>query len=436
MKKLFVLLLALCAAQAAFAQKEYGLKFSSLINDDLTLENAIRLGLENNSDFLAARQEIIIAEQKVSEAKFMYLPQVALQGSATWFNLDYPMVLPDSVANRFILSDSLLKLTDDSTKNQFYGVGVTATQYLYSGGRISGALKMARANLKQVQSKYDAVKNAVVLNIKKAFFNLLYAQERAVLAQNTAGQASRYYKTLELNAWQKVQARAELAGLLSQANGAAKELKEAELAMLVALNKELNAHVKVVGSFKPVKVDLDLPHLNLWSMEFRPELKSAIYALELDNLAIDLALSRRYPDVILTGSYEQIGYDNLDSVNKQVSLAVRLPLSYNLATQSAQKKAEQKQSTLRRAAIEDKIHVQVAEAHAAMTFWQNEALERQTAFGEVSKLLTRAEKTSMTGVTPLLALAAYLQTGTDYYQGIRNNLTAKASLEWAIGRDL
>ena len=54
MKKYCVLALALlCAALPAAAQKEYGLKFSSLINDDLTLENAIRLGLENNSEFLS-----------------------------------------------------------------------------------------------------------------------------------------------------------------------------------------------------------------------------------------------------------------------------------------------------------------------------------------------------------------------------------------------
>ena len=374
MKKLLLLILVFCAAQAAFAQKEYGIKFSSLINDELTLENAIRLGLENNTDFLTARQEIIIAEQKVSEAKFMFFPQVALQGTATWFHLDYPMVLPESVANRFILSDDLIRLTDDSYKNQFYGVGITATQYLYSGGRMSGALKMARANLKQAQSKYDTVKNAVVLNIKKAFFNLQYAQEYALLTEKATQKATRYYKNSVFSPWERVH-----------------DLKQAELAMLVALNKELNSHVKVVGAFKPVQVDLDLPHLNLWSMEFRPELKSAIYALELDNLAIDLALSRRYPDVILTGSYEQLGYDNLDAVNKQISLAVRLPFSYNLANQSAQKKAEQRQSTLRRSAIEDKIHVQVAQAHAAMTFWQTEVLTRQETFNDVSAQLTKAD---------------------------------------------
>ena len=37
MKKLFWLCLALCLALPAAAQREYGLRFSSLINDEVTL---------------------------------------------------------------------------------------------------------------------------------------------------------------------------------------------------------------------------------------------------------------------------------------------------------------------------------------------------------------------------------------------------------------
>lgn len=430
-KFLTLLAFALLCAPALFAQKEYGLKFSSLINDNLTLENAIRIGLENNTDFLAAKEEIIIAEQRVQEAKFLFLPQFSVQGTATLYDLDYPTVLPESVANRFIPDSKSL-----GDEDQFYGVGISATQYLYSGGRLNNTLKIARANLKQVQSKYDTVKNAVVLNIKKAFINLLYAQYEAELSQSVLEKAERYYQSLRLSAWEKVQARSILSSLASARSLAVSNLKKAELNMLVALNKELNAKIKVEGEFKPVKLSLDLPHLNLWSMEFRPELKSAIYALELDNIAIDLALSRRYPDVILTGSYEQLGFDNLNDVNKQVSLAVRFPLPYTLGTQFKQKKAEQKQSALKRSAMEDKIHVQVAESFENMMFWQTEVLDRQEAFNEVASLLKEAEKTAKAGVTPLQALTAYRQTASDYYESVKNNLSSKAALEWAIGQDL
>ena len=433
MKKLFWLCLALCLALPAAAQREYGLRFSSLINDELTLENAIRLGLENNSDFLAAQQEIIIAEQKVKEAKFLFLPQFSLQGTATWYDLDYPMVLPDSVANRFIPNNDLLSV---DMKHQFLGAGISATQYLYAGGRFRNTLKMAEANLKQVQSKYEAVKNATVLNIKKSFFRLLYAQHNVELAEKVQQKAGRYSRSLHTGAWNKIKAQYLLSRLNSLKSEANNELQKAQLAMLVSLNKELNSQIKVRGDFKPVEVELDLPRLNLWAMEFRPELKAAIYALELDNLAIDLALSRRYPDLILTGSYERLGFDNLDDENKQISLAVRLPLPYNLSTQNAQRKAEQKQSTLRRAAIEDSIRVQVAENYADLVFWQAEVISRQQTWRDVQKLLSQAERAAAPDLTALEALDAYYQTGRSYYEAIRQNLTAKAGLEWAIGQDL
>lgn len=433
MKKLCFLCLALLLALPAMAQKEYGLRFSSLINDELTLENAIRIGLENNSDFLLAQQEVIVAEQKVKQAKFLFLPQFALQGTATWYDLDYPMVLPESVANRLIPNNDSQPAGD---KHQFFGVGVSGTQYLYSGGRIRGALKMAEANLKQVQSKYESVKNAVVLDIKKSFFQLLYAQNLLDLANQIDQKAQKYERNLNVSSWDKIKAQYVLSKLYSQKNLATNELQKAQLAMLVSLNKELNSPVKVKGDFAPIETKLDFAGLNLWSMEFRPELKAAIYALELDNLAIDLALSRRYPDLILTGSYERLGTENLDDENKQISLAVRLPLPYNIASQTSQRKAEQKQSTLRRAAMEDKIRVQVAENYTNLLFWQKEVFARQNTWQEVQKLLNKTENSSRVNLNALEALDAYYLSGKDYYQGILHNLTSKASLEWAIGRDL
>ena len=433
MKKLILISLVLLAALPLIAQTEYGIQFSSLINEELTLENAIRLGLENNNKFLSAQQEIIIAEQKVKEARALFLPQLALQGTATWYNLDYPMVLPDSVGNRLIPNNASL---GQDTKHQFLSAGVSATQYLYSGGRLHNTLKIAQANLKQAQSRYEAVKNSLVRDIKQTFFALLYAQKNAELAQTVQTKAKDYAKSMNLSAWDRVRAQYLTSVLLSLKAVAENDLHKAQLNMLVVLNKELNSAITVKGDFKPVQAELDLPRLNLWSMEFRPELKSAIYALELDNLTIDLALSRRYPDLILTGTYERLGFDNLDDENKQVSLAIRLPLSYNLFTQSAQRKAEQKQSTLRRSAIEDTIRVQVAENYAEMLFWQNEVISRQESWNSVQNALTRAEKTAPPNVQALEALQAYYQMGQSYYDALHRNLSAKAGLEWAIGRDL
>jgi len=412
------------------AQTEYGLKFSSLVNDNLTLENAIRLGLENNSDFLTSQQEITVAEQKVSEAKFRYLPQLSLQGTATWFDLDYPIVLPDAVANRFIPGKML---NDDE---RFFGVGITATQYLYSGGRINGTLKLARANLKQVQTRHETVKNQVVLNIKRAFTQLLYAQENARVTQNIYKRATSWQKNGG-SLWSQIQNKSLLSQLASANAEAQRQVEKARLEMLVSLNKELNSPLSISGTLEPVSVKSDLPHYNLWAAEFRPELKSAIYALELENISIDLALSKRYPDVILNASYERLGTQDLDDVNKQISLAVRLPIPYNFSSQITQKRAEQRKSELNRTRMEDTIRAQVAVSYNNMLFWQKEALSRQQTYQELSALFDRAARSSSKeGTAPLQAAIAYLKTAQDYLSALKENHIAKAELEWAIGKDL
>lgn len=428
---IFLLLLAAGVLPAA-AQKEYGLKFSSLISDNLSLENAIRIGLENNSDFLTAREEIAVAEQKVNEAKFLFLPQLALQGTATWYDLDYPMVLSEPVANRFLPGRVIADKRD-----QFFGAGITATQYLYSGGRIRNTLKIARANLKQTQSRYESVKNATVLAIKQSFYNLLFAQQYDQLMQNVWEQANRYVSRQPGDLWTQIRQQSLLGQLQNKRHEAARQLTQARLAMLVSLNKELNADFSITGDFSPVHTQWELSQLNLRAMEFRPELKSAIYALELDNISIDLTLAKRYPDIILNASYEQLGADTLSDTNKQVSLAVRLPLPYNFSSQIAQKRAEQKKSALRRAKIEDTVRVQVANSFEELHFWQDEVLVRQQTFNRLTDLLAQAQKTrSNAGLAPLEAFHAYSQTAYDYLDAVRQNLIAKARLDWAVGQDL
>jgi len=435
MKKIFFLVLAFTLCGSLWAQKEYGLKFSNLVDDNLSLENAIRLGLENNSEFLTAKQDIIIAEQKVSEAKFRYFPQFALQGTATWYDADYPMVLPENVANRVLPSKGTALLDRD---DRFFGVGITATQYLYSGGRIHGTLKTARAKLKQVQSRYETVKNDIVRNIKISFNQLLYAQQNEQITLQVWQKAQEWARLpAGSDIWGQIQRDALIAQLKSEYTQAVNWHNNARMNMLVSLNKEINSTFSVTGEFEPVQVAGDLPHFQLWALEFRPELKSAIYELELDDIAIDLALSKRYPDVILNASYEKLGSSDLDDVNKQISLSVQLPLSYTLSEQIAQKRAEQRKNNLRRAAVEDKIQVQVMTSFENNRFWQEEALSRRETFLALDKMLSEhSARAPHNGLAPLQALAAYLKTAQRYLESVRENRIAKAQLEWAIGQDL
>ena len=69
-----------------------------------------------------------------------------------------------------------------------------------------------------------------------------------------------------------------------------------------------------------------------------------------------------------------------------------------------------------------------------MRFWQEEVLDRQEAYHTLAQLIKQAP--SPRPVESLEALKAFLETAQGYLNALKQNHTAKAELEWAIGQDL
>jgi len=161
--------MVLCAA--VLPAQRYRIKYSADEKDPISLENAIRLALENNYELLLTEQDVVIAEQRLKEARYLYLPQLSVNAGATVYNADYPMVLPENLGLRFLSPQENGFRTD----RLFYGAGVSATQYLYTGGRTSSTVSLANAALKEAMSRYEAVKSSVIYQTKQAFFEFLFS---------------------------------------------------------------------------------------------------------------------------------------------------------------------------------------------------------------------------------------------------------------------
>ena len=431
MKKFFCFIsLFFCFSILAQAQ-QYRLKYSTDESRPLSLENVIRLSIENSYDLLLIEQDLIIAEQRIKEAKFLYFPQFSLNGSATAYNLDYPIILPEMIGQRILMPDPNHKKEDF-----FYGVGITAVQYIYGGGRISSTLDLARASNKETQSRYQNAKNAVIYNAKIAFYEYLYAQEKNKFSERVLNQAKQTAKARELSPAQKILVSSEIASFESQSAKAKAELNKAKINLLKVLNKELNSEVTFEGSLDYNPIEVDLKKLNLWAMEFRPEVKSAMYKLEMDNIAVKLSLTRSYPDILLGASYDRQGEDNLKQENMQVSLAVKLPLGYDYTTQVKQKRAEQRQTVLRQAAVEDTVRMQVLEAYNNLIFWQTETPARIKTLETIKTQFKDFMKTKSTLKDTFEALNYYYQAEVKSLEAQKEHLVAIANLENAVGKDL
>jgi outer membrane protein TolC len=430
MKKFLFFCFILSLGLNLFAQ-QYRIKYSTDDKDPLSLENAIRLAIENNYQLLLTEQDVIIAEQKVKEAKFLYLPRVSLNASASAYNLDYPTVIPENLGLRFITQEE-----GHENKDLFYGAGVSAVQYLYTGGRTSSTVSLAKANLKEALSRYEAVKSKTIYEVKEAFFNSLFLEKKKELFENTSAKLLDILNKKNNKTWENILIKSENAKINSSKNFLNEDIKDANLSLLKTLNKELNITLLIQGDFELIPVETDLKKLSVWAMEFRPELKSALYKLEMDNISVNLSLARRYPDVLLGASYERLGLNNIKDENMQLTLALRLPLGYDYTSQIKQKRAEQRQTILKQAEIEDKIRIEVAQAYNKLMFWQQEAQERQNTWESISNDVAKLDFNKISKEEAIKVYEYYYKSGVNYLEAILQHKLAIAGLELAVGRDI
>lgn len=431
MKKLFIFIVALFLFGINLSAQQYRMKYSAGGDKPLSLENVIRLSLENSYDVLMIEQDLVIAKQRIQEAKFLYRPQFSINASVTGYNLDYPMVLPEAVGQRLLIPNDGHRKED-----LFYGVGISAVQYIYGGGRISSTVDLALAADKETLSRYQSAKNAVIFNAKTSFYEYLFANQKNDFANEVLAKAQQIAKRKDLTPAQKILVLAELSTFEDLAAKAQADFSKARIKLLQVLNKELNSNISFDGSLDFEVLETDLKKLNLWAMEFRPEVKGAMYKLEMDNIAVKLSLTRRYPDILLGASYDRQGEDNLKQENMQVSLALKVPFGYNFGTQIRQKRAEQRQTVLRQAAIEDTVRAQVLSAYENLIFWQTQTPKILQTWEDISNQFNNFMKTKSNLKEQFDSLNYYYQAGVKGLEAKKEHLIAVARLENAVGKDL
>ena len=396
--------------------------------ETLSLDNAIRLGIKNNSQLLSQEQEMIIASQRVTEAKFLYLPIINFSAGTIASNVDYPVVLSDDFLSRYI---------DPNNKNAIYSVGVVAKQYLYAGGRHKSTVRLAKSYLKEAQNGYDTIKNNASFDIKQKFYEAVYKDERLTTSQKFLGMTKKIIANIS-DYSTKMQAEIiTLTEIENDIHAFTNEAEASKLQLIKSLNKELDFDIKYEGKLTPKNVEIDLDKAKLWAMEFRPEFRSALYDLEEDDIAVKLSMSRSHPSVLLLGGYENIGYSKFGGFdNYYGGLFVNLPLPYDISTQVKQKKAERRQGSLKEAKLIDEIMFEVIQSFEDLKFWKQETLRRENLYKSVNSKYKRIDKATMNKYDYLQVTKAKYSVYQDYLYAMYKQVLSEAKLEHAIGRDI
>lgn len=390
------------------------------------LDDALRL-IRNDPKLQSAEQDVIIADSRVTEAKLRFLPEVGVQASATKYNSIYPFSLSQDFRNILLFP---------SKDDNLYSGRAYFNMPLYEGQRTYNTFRLTLAAQKQALANRDSVKMDLTLQVKEAYYRLLYAQERASAAEEGVAALERAAGGDGMNAWEAVEAEAAVSAARSRAAESAHDLQAARLSFLKALNLELDTPFHVTGALATQPVKVEVERAVLWAMELRPELQSQTYKAQADSIGVNLAFGRRYPTVFIAGDYELTASDfPINKNNWDVTVGIKLPFSYDLFSQLKQKRAEQRQGQLARTDLQDRVRLEVRQAASALSYWQEELGRREQQWKRVQSLFDAAAGKPGSTLSRIRARQGVLELRLAYLAAVTEHLLARARFERAVGRE-
>lgn len=402
--------------------------------DALSIDAAVALAVRNSPAALAAEQDIIIARQRVREARFMALPQFSLAGIATRASLEYPAVLGPEAGETYL---------SPAIDNSFYTLRAQALQPLYTGGMNTNTLKLAKTAHNQAKVNFETARADAALAAKRAFYGLLYQRRLKAAAAEWLRRAGQLNASLRKDPFEELEAAVLLSSLADKAQQASAAEETAVTEFLRALNLEPGYQPLLEGAFEPLPVRDDVTRSLVTAMELRSELKSELYKAQMDDIAVNMAMVRRYPSIYLGAVYDVNAYrlkdltdNDLRSSNWLASLSVRFPLSYDVWTQVQQRRAQRRQGELKRAELQDKVRFEIVSAHKEAAAWQAEAEKLAAESERLNKAYEAALRSGRASMAALRALCALCELDRKALDAVYRQLLARVRLEWARGRDL
>ncbi len=399
----------------------------------LTLGDVVDLAVKNSPAALAAEQDIIITRQRVHEARFMAMPQFTLSGTLSRVNLEYPAVLGSEMGDSFIAPGS---------GDAFYTVRAQALQPLYTGGKNTNTLKLAKTANNQAKVNFETVKADAALAAKKAFYTLLYQRRLREASQEWLKRAASLNDSVRKDAFEEIESAMLLSGLSGRARQAEQGEEAARTELLKVLNREPGYGADVEGAFEPQPVEAGANLSLVTAMETRSELKSELYKAQMDDIAVNMAMIRRYPTIYLGASYDvnaphfsSLVDQTARSSNWLASVSVHFPLSYDIWTQVLQRKAQQRQGELKRSELQDRIRFEIISAHKEAVFWQAEAEKMRAEIERMKTAYEAAARSVRPAMPELRALCSLCGLEKNYLDAVYSQLMARIRLEWAQGRD-
>jgi outer membrane protein len=422
----------------AFAlQVLFGVAFAEEI---LTLERCIDLALSNNQDLKIAQERILESKGRKQEAFGNFLPTLSASGSYTRLK----------ESPRMSVFFGGMEQTFELGPDYLYSTQLTLRQPLFAWWKIYHGDKQARLDYRLVNEEYKQVRNNLIFDVKRAFYNLLLARQFVVIAEDAVGVTDSHYKTTRalykegrVSDYDVSRVKVQLVNNQTKLIKAKNNLKLAREELSLLLNTKLEEDWKAKGDFPREKREVNFEDTLGKAFAERSELRQLMIQEEVGKVSIKLARAENRPNLDFLANYEYTNpFYNREEWGESwnVILSLNFPLFSGLSNlgRIKQARAGLEQVKILRSQVEERIKLEVRKA----IFDMEEAQERIEAQEENVKLARKnlgiAEERYRLGLMSEIELRdaqlSLTQADTDYFQALYDYNVAGAFLDRAIGK--
>lgn len=435
---IFVSVLAIFLSLPSFAQEN---NQAISPGEVLPLSRAIEIALRTQPTVLGARYTVRANEARVGEARSNYFPQV--NGTAS-----YSRVSPAPSANRTTFSAGGTQLPISTTTAEFdqYSAGLGLTQIVYDFGKTSTQVRIGKLNTEAAGFDLANVRQAVVLNVKQAYYNALQAQRNADVSRQSVKQfqqhleqARGFYEVGTKARFDVTKAEVDLSNAQVSLISAENQIRLTRVTLNNAIGMPNAPDYRLEDALLYERYDLSFEDALEQAYAARPDLQAQIKRRESSGQAITLARKGYFPTLTANGNYNYTGTDFPLQNAWNYGLNLSIPLFNGFITRYQVSEAQANFGTVsaNEQSLRLDIYTQVQQGYVSLRDSSERIKASELAVRQAKENVDLATGRYEAGVgSPLEvtdAIVAQSNAELTHTAALRDYKNAQAAIEKAIG---
>ncbi len=397
----------------------------------LTLQQCIATALQKSPDLAAASGTVDVGRSRVGQARSAWYPQIGATGSLQ--RIGPP-------------SGSLTGGTVTDAPYNRYQTAISLNQTLLDFGRTSSQVDIAKENLLAAKADLQTQEDAVILNVKQAYYGVLQAKRNRDVAADVLRQYQLHLEQAKGFYAVGVNAKIDVIKAEVDLSNAKLGLINAENALKIAwvtLNNAMGVpdapEYTIEDNLSAPEYSITLEDATAKALANRPDLLALEKQCRADEAGVSYARAGNYPVFSGSAEYTWTGEQPPLQQGWDAGVAVTFPLfnGFLVSQRIAEAKSTLTVDQARKEALRQQILLQVRQDYLNLQAAHASIATAELAAQQAKENLDLANGRYATGVgSPIEvsdAFATYVSAQAAYTGALYQYKIAQANLENAMG---